>query len=299
MENRKHRIRTGCNTIGHSYKVEDIVGQTEGILQIKRKIGKVFDLDTPILITGETGTGKQQLARVIHDCSKRKDFPFIYVNCSALPEQLLEGILFGISKGSFTDAEEKEGLFQIADKGSIFLDEINSMPLATQAKILRVLEERRIRPVGGEEFPVHARVIAACNTNMENLLLGEQLRKDLYFRLSVIHFELPPLRERKEDIPLLTEYYIQHFNRLFSRNIKGVDEKAASIFAEHLWQGNIRELKNILEGSFHIASGDRIVYNDIRGRFEEKAELQWCIEDFLSRNMDLKSYLDLFEKEQL
>ena len=299
VEQRNRRIRTdGINTCC-SCTLEDMIGRTEGMMQIKRKAVKIFDLDSPVLITGETGTGKQLLARVIHDCSKRKDFPFIYVNCSALPEQLLEGILFGISKGSFTDAEEKEGLFQVAGKGSIFLDEINSMPLSTQAKLLRALEEKRVRPVGGEEVPVHARVIAACNVNIEGLLQGDQLRKDLYFRLSVIHFELPPLRERREDIPLLTEYYIQHFNQVFSTRIKGVDKKTAEIFAGHPWRGNIRELKNILEGSFHIVSGDQIKYGDICGRFEEKVESQWCTKDFLRRELDLRTYLNLFESEQL
>lgn len=195
---------------------KDIIGSCEAIMELKKKISKVRDIDSPVLIMGETGTGKELTARVIHNSSSRKNNPYVYINCSALPENLLEGILFGIKKGSFTDAEEKSGLFQMADKGTLFLDEVDSMPLGIQSKILRAIEEKCIRPIGGtEEIYLDVRIIASCNKQTNELLASKSLRNDLLFRLSVIQFALPPLKKRGGDILLIADYYRKKYNEFF------------------------------------------------------------------------------------
>ena len=166
---------------------------------------------------GETGTGKELTAHIIHNSSARRKNPYVYVNCSALPENLLEGILFGIKKGSFTDAEEKTGLFQMAEKGTLFLDEVDSMPLGIQSKILRAIEEKCIRPIGGtQEIYLDVRIIASCNKQMNELLKSRSLRNDLLFRLSVIQFSLPPLRERRSDILQIADYYRKKYNQIYT-----------------------------------------------------------------------------------
>lgn len=292
----KMPVRKSCH-------LEEMIGTSPSVLQIKERAKKVFELDAPVLITGETGTGKELLARIIHDCSSRKNAPFMYINCSTLPETLLEGILFGICSGSFTGAEEKEGLFLLAGEGTIFLDEINSMPLSIQGKILRAIEEKRIRPVGGEEIPVSARVVAACNIDMTQLLRGEQMRKDLFFRLSVIQFELPPLRQRKADIPLLIQYYLNQFNQRFNKNIIGLDRKTEAFFLNHEWPGNVRELKNILEGAFHCVSGSKITFDDVRERFfaaeEDPFQEKWNARDYRLQKTGIRQYLNHFEQSQI
>ena len=223
---------------------------------------------------GETGTGKEMAARAIHNASRRREGEFVYVNCGALPENLLEGILFGIKRGSFTDAEEREGLFEVADGGTIFLDEINAMPLATQGKILRAIEEKRIRPVGGEEeMSVDVRIIASYNGRVDTLLNHKGMRKDLYFRLAVIQLELPPLRKRGKDIAELAAHFIDELNREPSgKGIKGMDREAAGFFERHDWPGNVRELKNTIEGAYYSAEGDRLRFADIKERFMQRAE---------------------------
>ena len=279
--------------------LDDLIGQTPEMLLLKHKLKKVFDLESPILLTGESGTGKEMTARIIHSSSKRAEGQFVYVNCSALPENLLEGLLFGIRKGSFTDAEEKEGLFQMADKGTLFLDEINSMPLNTQAKILRAIEEKKIRPVGGDELYIDTRIIAACNVSADELIYSSQVRKDLYFRLSVIQFELPPLRRRGKDILLLTEHFIAYFNK----KVIGLDEKTKNLFENYSWPGNIRELRNTIEGAFHTTQTDCICYDDIFEKFEggeEKTEDgEQTFEEFCDSGLDLITYLECIEEDYI
>ena len=286
------------------YTMADIVGVSETMLEIKRRLKKVIDLESPVLFTGETGTGKELLARTIHNLSKRRKKEFIYVNCGAIPENLLESILFGVKKGSFTDSEDKAGLFTLADKGTIFLDEMNSLPLATQGKLLRAIEEKRIRQVGGEdEISVDVRILASCSMDVDALMRGNEIRKDLYFRLSVIQFELPPLRSRREDIMPIAEYYIEKFNReLPGRSILGVGETLRSFFASYDWPGNVRELRNAIEGAFYTASGPYISFEDIKERFElgeepaETAEACCLCRDFLESGRTLKEYMDEYEK---
>ena len=202
---------------------ENMIGECEAVAELKKKIQKIKDADSPVLIMGETGTGKELTAHIIHNSSARRKNPYVYVNCSALPENLLEGILFGIKKGSFTDAEEKTGLFQMAEKGTLFLDEVDSMPLGIQSKILRAIEEKCIRPIGGtQEIYLDVRIIASCNKQMNELLKSRSLRNDLLFRLSVIQFSLPPLRERKSDILQIADYYRKKYNQIYKKKITGL-----------------------------------------------------------------------------
>jgi len=284
-------------------QIADMVGETCSMRSTLKKLEKIVDLESPVLLIGETGTGKEMTARAIHNSGHRRKGSFIYVNCSALPENLFESILFGVKRGSFTDAAERDGLFMAADKGTIFLDEIQSMPLATQGKILRVLEEKRIRPIGAEEeISVDVRIIASCNMDLDALLESECLRNDLYFRLAVIQLELPPLRERRADIIPLTEYYIRKFNEdLGMHRISGIDQKTQEFFMNYDWPGNIRELKNTIESAFYVAKGEMITFADVEERFREdyagEQQMGSAGRDFLSQGKNLKIYLDDFQKE--
>ena len=284
--------------------LDDVVGQCFQMRDIRKRLEKVINLDSPLLLIGETGTGKEMTARAIHNCSNRSKYDFVYINCNALPENLLEGILFGTRKGSFTDAKEKDGLFKIADRGTLFLDEIDSMPLSVQGKLLKCIEEKRIRPVGGEdEIPVDVRVIGSCKTPITALINGSRIRKDLYFRLSVIQFELLPLRERPGDPLLIADYYIRHFNRIFNKDIKGLDKEAAQFFLEYQWPGNVRELRNIIEYAFQETETPYITCQSIYERMDmdEKAAGQGTstAEEFLQSGVSLKEYMEGLEKRAI
>ncbi len=227
----------------------DIVGQNREILRLKALSKKAAEADVPVLISGDTGTGKELFVHAIHNGSKRRHNPFITQNCAALPSNLLEGILFGTTKGGFTGAEDRPGLFQLADGGTLFLDEINSMPLDLQSKLLRVLQDGNIRRVGGTKIKnVDVRIIAATNVDPEVAVQNKQLRRDLYYRLNVISFSIPPLRERLDDIEVLTHFFIEKFNQKMGKSVKGVDGEVLRIFREYPWEGNVRELEHLIEG---------------------------------------------------
>jgi len=227
----------------------DIVGQNREILRLKALSKKAAEADVPVLISGDTGTGKELFVHAIHNGSKRRHNPFITQNCAALPSNLLEGILFGTTKGGFTGAEDRPGLFQLADGGTLFLDEINSMPLDLQSKLLRVLQDGNIRRVGGTKIKnVDVRVIAATNVDPEVAVQNKQLRRDLFYRLNVISFNIPPLRERLDDIEILTHFFIEKFNQKMGKSVKGVDREVLRIFREYPWEGNVRELEHLIEG---------------------------------------------------
>ena len=291
-----------------SFCLENIIGSCPEIREIKRKVSKIVDRDSSVLIIGETGTGKELTARVIHAESNRKAYPFVYVNCSALPESLLEGLLFGIKKGSFTDAEEKDGLFKLADKGTLFLDEVDSMPMGIQAKILKVIEEKAIRPIGAsEEIYLDVRIIAACSGNLDELLRTKKIRSDLFFRLSVIQFTLPPLRSRGEDVLEIADYYIRRFNGTFHRNVEGFSAEARKLMLSHYWQGNVREVKNLLEGFFCSRNKSVIEEEDVRYyldmgckliRTEREIDRQ-IIDDFAGSGCSLKEYLERKEVSRI
>ena len=218
-----------------------------------------------MLITGESGTGKELVARGIHHLSSRRHRPFIAVNVVALSETLLESELFGHEKGAFTGAiDSRRGLFELADKGTIFLDEIGDMPPATQTKLLRVLEQREFRRVGGEDvIRVDIRIVTATNQNLKQLVALGRFRKDLFYRLNVLHIELPPLRNRREDIPLLVDAFIEEASRRHDRRFEGISPEAMEILQDYHWPGNIRELENLIESMVVLAPGRQILPKDI------------------------------------
>ena len=236
---------------------KDIVSKSEKMKAIIKIAKKAAREDTTILITGESGTGKEIFANAIHEESMRNSKPLIKVNCAAIPENLLESELFGYEAGAFTGASKmKLGKFELANEGTIFLDEIGDMSSVLQAKLLRVIQEQEIERVGGTHpVKIDVRIISATNQNLLELIHQGRFREDLYFRLNVINIHIPPLRERKEDVLALVDIYIQEFNRKFHKNVKGVTSKAEGLLLSYNWPGNVRELKNILERTILMADG--------------------------------------------
>jgi len=226
-----------------------VVGRSPKMMEVYRTIGAVAMGDSTVLITGESGTGKELVARAIHAASKRKNQPFISINCGAFPETLLESELFGYMKGAFTGATaNKKGLFEAADRGSIFLDEIGEMTPVMQVKLLRVLQERRLRPLGGtDEVTFDARVIAATNNDLQAGMRNGVFREDLYYRIAVIILHLPPLRERVEDIGILSEFFLRNYAEKSDKKLSGISQEALRRLESCSWPGNIRQLENVIE----------------------------------------------------
>jgi len=250
---------------------EDIVCQSQRMKNIINLAQKAAREDTTILITGESGTGKEIFANAIHAESPRKGKPFIKVNCAAIPENLLESELFGYEAGAFTGAGKlKLGKFELASGGSIFLDEIGDMSPVLQAKLLRVIQGQEIERIGGTHpIKIDVRIISATNRDLADLIRRGRFREDLYFRLNVINIHIPPLRERKEDIPALTEVYISYFNRKFYKNVRGITNKAKEMLMSYNWPGNVRELMNILERTILMADGEWITEELLMPYFEQ------------------------------
>jgi arginine utilization regulatory protein len=242
--------------IEHQFKGEDrvqLIGMDPAFLHALEKIKRVARTDSTVLITGATGTGKELVAKKIHQSSPRKKHPFIAQNCAAVPGDLLEGLLFGTVRGAFTGAINRPGLFEQAHKGTLLLDEINSLDMGLQAKLLRVLQDKKIRRLGGtEEFQTNVRIIAAMNTDPLQSVKKGEMRADFYYRLNVVTIHLPPLSQRKEDIPLLIDHFIQEFNREFNRKVFNVTTRAMEYLKGYSWPGNIRELKHSLEYAFNM-----------------------------------------------
>jgi transcriptional regulator with PAS, ATPase and Fis domain len=243
-----------------------LVGHCENLQYVKELIRRVAPADMTVLITGETGTGKELAARAIHGLSSRRNQPFISVNCAAIPDSLLESELFGFEKGAFTGAAARqEGRLKAADRGTIFLDEIGDMSLATQAKILRALESREIQPLGASKTTsVDFRVVAATHQSLELLINEQRFRTDLYFRLNVLPLYLPPLRERRDDIPELVARFVRQLNDRYRRRVVGVTEGGLDLLVEQDWPGNVRQLRNVIEGAFLICSTQFITTGDLR-----------------------------------
>ena len=237
-----------------------IVGSSSAIKEVYKMIGRVAASDVSVLITGESGTGKELAARAIHHYSNRSDKPFLTINCAAIPDNLLESELFGYEKGSFTDASKsKPGKFEVADTGTVFLDEIGDMSLPLQAKLLRVLQEGTVERLGSHTpKQVNVRIVAATNKNLENAILNRQFREDLYYRLKVITITLPPLRMRKEDIPLLTEYFIARNTQSMKLPAITVTKEAMEKIMKHSWPGNVRELENELKKAVLLSKNQLI-----------------------------------------
>jgi len=238
----------------------EIIGESAGIRALKEEIMRAGPTNGRVLIFGENGTGKELVARAIHRLSLRSEMPFVTVNCAAIPEELIESELFGHEKGSFTGATaQRKGRFELAHGGTIFLDEIGDMSLSTQSKVLRALQEQEVQRVGGTKpIKVDVRVIAASNKVLEDEIKAGRFREDLYYRLNVIPFNVPPLRERREDIPLLVEYFITEFSGENGKRPKTVSPEAMRLFTGYSWPGNIREMKNIIERLVIMAPGDAI-----------------------------------------
>lgn len=246
--------------------LDDIVTQNVAMEQLKRVVKEVAKNDSATLIYGETGTGKELFAQALHVLSARKDKPFIAQNCAAIPVNLLESMFFGTERGGFTGAESKKGLFELANGGTLFLDEINSMDTAMQAKLLKVLEEQKVRRIGGkEDVRFDVRIVCASNEVPERLIEEGRLRSDFYYRVGVVRLWLPPLRERPEDIPLLTQHYINQYNKKMGRHIRGLSQMTQDLFQRWSWPGNIRELKNTIEGAFNIETSDLITLDSVQG----------------------------------
>jgi len=246
-------------------KEDEIIGDSPAITRLKKEIELAAPSDAWVLILGENGSGKELVARRLHNLSRRADRPFVEVNCAAIPEELIESELLGHEKGSFTGAtERKRGKFELADKGTLFLDEIGDMSLATQAKVLRVLQEQRFERVGGSStIQVDVRVITATNKNLEKEIEQGRFREDLYYRLNVIPLYVPPLRERKQDIPRLVDHFLSTFAMLNDGKKKKITAGAIKKLVEHNWPGNVRELKNIVERMVIMTQGDTIKEENI------------------------------------
>jgi DNA-binding NtrC family response regulator len=239
------------------YNFESIIGRSDALAEIFKLIEKIANTSSSVLIQGESGTGKELIARAIHYNSSRADGPFVAINCGALPETLLESELFGYVKGAFTGAHtNKIGLLKAADGGTLLLDEISEMPLPLQVKLLRVLQEREVLPVGTTKpVPFDARIIAATNRNLEEETSAQRFRDDLYYRLSVFSFTLPPLRERREDVPLLARYFVEKYSRELGVPPRTLSDEALQALINYDWRGNIRELQNAIERAVALSDG--------------------------------------------
>ncbi|MDY7033030.1 MAG: sigma-54 dependent transcriptional regulator, partial [Thermodesulfobacteriota bacterium] len=260
------------------FNFDNIIGTSSAMRALFETMSLVAPTEATVLITGESGTGKELFANAIHQNSPRRDRPFIKVNCAALPETLLESELFGHEKGAFTGAvARKQGRFQMAHKASIFLDEVGEMPLTTQVKILRVLQEREFEPVGSSQtIQVDIRIIAATNKDLEKEIEAGRFREDLYYRLNVVSLHVPPLREHREDIPLLADFFLKKYAEKNQRLIKGFTPKAMDLLMRHSWPGNVRELENVVERAVILTREDTITQSDfppnIRDMDEERED---------------------------
>lgn len=276
LQDRLIQRRTNKSSTSESiYKFSDIIGNNEEMVKLKDMAKRASETDANIFITGETGTGKELFVHSIHNASKRRTMPFITQNCAALPAGLLEGLLFGTSRGGFTDAKDRPGLFELADGGTLFLDEINSMPLELQSKLLRVLQDGNIRRVGGTTTKtVDVRIIAATNVDPEIAIEEKHLRQDLFYRLNVVNVTIPPLRKRKDDIKILSNYFIEKFNYKLNRYTKGISEQALEIFKNYSWEGNVRELEHIIEGIMSIEDVETIQVDHIPKKIKQNIRIE-------------------------
>jgi arginine utilization regulatory protein len=245
------------------FSFEDIVGESDAIRASINQAKNAARSDSPVFLYGETGTGKEMFAQSIHNASARKNNPLISINCAAIPENLLEGIIFGTVKGVYTGSTNRKGLFEEADGGTLFLDEINSMPIHLQSKLLRALEEMRIMRLGGkDEIPVNVRIISSCNISPEMAVSQNRIRSDLYFRLAVIEIEIPPLRVRKDDIRILLELFIRKFNAKTGKNLCDISPEIVRRLKQYDWPGNIRQLKHWIESAVTMIPEDDTILTE-------------------------------------
>lgn len=290
------------------YTFENIIGTSPAILEVKESAKRATRTSSYVLIVGDTGTGKELFAQSIHNASDRLSAPFISQNCAALPDNLIESLLFGTKRGAFTGAVDTPGLFEQANGGTLLLDEINSLNLNLQAKLLRVLQEKTIRRIGDtKDTPIDVRVIANMNEDPIDAIANNRLRKDLYYRLGVVTIFVPPLKDRKEDIPLLVEHFIEKYNERFQMNVKGLSGEVQLSFMEYDWHGNIRELEHIIEAAMNVMIDEEVImYSHLPYQYRSKMQLKErmmplsTVETFIKENSEinipLKDQMELFEK---
>ncbi|MGW8192857.1 MAG: sigma-54-dependent transcriptional regulator [Desulforhopalus sp.] len=263
--NLQETVKKLRRAVNHPQTFDNLIGESPAMDELFSKLRRIADSEASLLITGESGSGKELTARAVHMHSRRKQHALTTINCAAMPGQLLESELFGHTKGAFTDAKDhRKGLFLESDGGTLFLDEVGEIPLNLQPKLLRVLEERRVRPVGGTtEHPFDVRIIAATNRDLESAVEDGLFREDLFYRLNVINIEMPPLRSRGADILMLAKQFINNFSTRQNKEIKGLSEAAAEKLLEYTWPGNVRELRNAIEHAVALTSFDKIVPDDL------------------------------------
>jgi two-component system response regulator PilR (NtrC family) len=279
-----------------------VVGKSPSVVRIIELMVKIADSPSNVLITGESGTGKELIARALHHYSYRKDHPFVAINCSAIPEGLFESELFGHIKGAFTGAiANKEGIFEAANGGTIFLDEIGDIPQSFQVKLLRVLDDKIIKRVGGnQDIKIDVRIVAATNKDLKKAIAEGTFREDLFYRLDVIPIEMPPLRERKEDISLLIEHFLSKFNRILGREVKSASPDAMERLVNHSWKGNVRELENVIERAVTLGSGPVIDLKIIEECLQRTIPYKTHISvDIPLDGIDLEGLLTEIEKDLL
>ncbi len=271
MKNLEKKVRELERQLEEKYKFDHIVGKCKKMHQLFELISKIAPTSSTVLIRGESGTGKELIARAIHYNSPRKKAPFVPVNCAALPESLLEAELFGHEKGAFTDATyKKEGMFEVANRGTIFLDEISDMTLRMQAKILRVIQERSFTRVGGTKpIQVDVRILAATNRDLEKMIKEGSFREDLYYRLNVVGIFVPPLRDRKEDIPLLAWHFLKKYNQIHGKKVKNISPRVMERLLSYSWPGNVRELENVMERAVILSGREILTLEDLSPHFQK------------------------------
>ena len=256
------------------YTFADIISSNHRMSEIFDILPAIAESQATVLVEGESGTGKELICRAIHDLSARSEYPFVAINCGALPDTLLESELFGYKAGAFTDARhDKPGRFALADKGTILLDEIGDISPALQVRLLRLLQEKVYEPLGStESVKADIRVLAATNRNLDELVEKGTFRRDLFYRVNVVRIKIPPLRERREDIPLLTEHFVRHFNNLQNKEITGISDAAMAALINHDYPGNIRELENAVEHAFVLCSGKLILPEHLPSEFRQSSD---------------------------
>ncbi|MCM3116784.1 sigma 54-interacting transcriptional regulator [Neobacillus sp. MER 74] len=304
-------IKGNLNKGQTRYTFDKIIGNSPAIKEVIESAKRATRTSSYVLIVGDTGTGKELFAQSIHNGSTRLSGPFISQNCAALPDNLIESLLFGTKRGAFTGAVDTPGLFEQANGGTLLLDEINSLNLNLQAKLLRVLQEKTIRRIGDtKDTPVDVRVIANMNEDPIDAIANNRMRKDLYYRLGVVTIFIPALKERKEDIPLLVESFIQKYNELFQMNVKGLSEEVKQSFFEYEWLGNVRELEHIIEAAMNIMIDEEwISYSHLPYQYRSKMQMKErmiplsTVDTFIKEHSDaavpLKYQMELFEKSYI
>ncbi len=273
MQLLKENIRLQ-DALFEKFKIEGIIGTSKKMKEVMEVVKKVTPTSVTVLIYGESGTGKELVARAIHYNSQRKTGPFTAINCAAIPDTLIESELFGYEPGAFTGASHRKiGLFETTNRGTLFLDEVGDLPLLTQTKILRVMQDKEIRRLGGKEsIKVDVRIIAATNKDLEKEVTQGRFREDLYYRFKVVTVEIPPLRERKEDIPALVSFFIARYNKEFGKKVAGISDAALKGLIEYFWPGNIRQLESVVERAVLMSDTNKVELHDIKSELKLSSE---------------------------